>query len=82
METGKFENWEPKSYWVYNENGGSTLMGCHCVTPYDDCGCDDCQERHGCKAWYNKEERCFYEDRDGVVKITALVDANRFINNI
>lgn len=78
MEINKFENWEPKSHWVYDETG-ATLMGCHCVVPQDDCGCDDCQERHGYKAWYDREKRCFYQDRDGIVTITAYVSADGFI---
>lgn len=79
MKTEKFENWEPKCHWVNYENGVRTLMGCHCKTPYDDCGCDDCQERHDYKVWYNRKERCFYEDRDGIVKITAYLDVNGYI---
>ncbi|WP_345949980.1 hypothetical protein ABDD95_00710 [Mucilaginibacter sp. PAMB04274] len=43
METNRFENWKPKGEWVYDKTG-STFIGCHCATPYDDCGCDDCQD--------------------------------------
>ena len=79
METNKFENWEPKSYWVYHENGGRTLMGCHCKTPYDDCGCDDCQERHGYRAWYNRKEQCFYQEKNGIIEITGRVSSEGII---
>ena len=78
METNKFENWKPKGKWVYDKTG-STFIGCHCVTPYDDCGCDDCQERHGYSAWYNSKERCFYENRNGLISITAYVAVDGYI---
>jgi hypothetical protein len=52
MESTKFANWNPPVTWVKIGNV-YTALGCHCVVPEDDCGCEDCQERHGYNLVYD-----------------------------
>ncbi|WP_084236385.1 hypothetical protein [Pedobacter africanus] len=51
MKTYNEWDWEISMLFDRNPNGCERC--CHCVHPAGDCGCADCQKRHGYRTYFS-----------------------------